>query len=123
MPGSSFSPRRITESIERNDTAFDTRVADVTTNRIDASGEYDFNTGREYDGWHNPVPETAVRGGLVNYCSSVSATEWFSDSKRSHFSFMYSTASGNLLSRDPSDATDMSLYTLSHRSDGHHVRS
>lgn len=46
MPGGSFSPRRITESVEKNDTAFDTRVADNTTNRIDASGEYNFNIGR-----------------------------------------------------------------------------
>jgi hypothetical protein len=46
MPGGSFAPRRITESIERSDTAFATRIADSTTNRLDASGTYDFNTER-----------------------------------------------------------------------------
>lgn len=46
MPYGSEGIRRITESIEENDTAFDTRIADNTTNRIDASGTYPFNVGR-----------------------------------------------------------------------------
>lgn len=44
--GGSKLAGRIEDSIELNDTEFETRIADVTTNRIDASGEYEFNIGR-----------------------------------------------------------------------------
>lgn len=46
MPSGSYGWRRITESIEANDTAFNTRAADSTANRIDASASYPYNLGR-----------------------------------------------------------------------------
>jgi len=39
---------RLVDAITRNDTAFDTRIADLTVNRIDASGAYTFNIGRHF---------------------------------------------------------------------------
>lgn len=46
MRGLSKAVSKIIGSIERNDTEFETRIADNTSNRIDASGEYSFNIGR-----------------------------------------------------------------------------
>lgn len=46
MPGGSFSPRRIIEAIERDDTQFGGRVADNTQNRLDIPGTYRYNTER-----------------------------------------------------------------------------
>lgn len=46
MGGGSFNNRRITESIERNDTGFGTRVADNTVNRLDIPSTYPPNTER-----------------------------------------------------------------------------
>lgn len=37
---------RIIDALQRNDTSFDTRLADNTTNRLDIPGTYPFNTGR-----------------------------------------------------------------------------
>jgi hypothetical protein len=39
---------RLVDAITRNDTAFDTRIADSTTNRLDASGAYTYNVGRHF---------------------------------------------------------------------------
>jgi len=39
---------KLRDAITRNDTAFDTRIADNTSNRIDASGTYTFNIGRHF---------------------------------------------------------------------------
>lgn len=58
MPRGSRGFRRITESVEANDTAFGTRVADNTTNRIDAPGTYNFNTGR-----HRFIEDRTTNGG------------------------------------------------------------
>lgn len=44
--GLSHAAGEFDEVVSRNDTEFDTRIADGTTNRIDASGEYEFNIGR-----------------------------------------------------------------------------
>lgn len=46
MPGGSFSPRRVVEAIERNDTQFNGRIADTTSNRLDVPGTYPYNTER-----------------------------------------------------------------------------
>lgn len=46
MPTGSKGVRRITEAIERSDTQFGTRVADSTTNRIEISSTYPYNTDR-----------------------------------------------------------------------------
>jgi hypothetical protein len=45
-PGSSYALGKVIDAIQENDSAFNTRLADGTQNRIDASGEYNFNTGR-----------------------------------------------------------------------------
>lgn len=46
MAGGSLGTKRITEAIGRNDTSFDTRIADVTTNRLDLPATYPPNTER-----------------------------------------------------------------------------
>lgn len=46
MPGGSLGTKRITESIERNDTMFGTRIADSTDNRVDVPGTFSYNTDR-----------------------------------------------------------------------------
>jgi|GEM_PF-5815922 hypothetical protein len=68
----SFGVQDIVDAIRDNDTSFDTRVADNTTNRLDVPGTYPFNIGRHYllengtfigdladlsDQWMKPVTE------------------------------------------------------------------
>lgn len=42
----SFAPKDIVDAIQENDTSFNTRIADNTTNRLDVPGTYPFNIGR-----------------------------------------------------------------------------
>lgn len=61
--------QRITETVAKNDTEFDTRVADSTTNRIDASGEYNFNIGR-----HRFLEDLNTNGGtFINDIADTTA--------------------------------------------------
>ena len=46
--GLSKAVSKLRRILTRNDTAFDTKVADTTVNPIDASGAYDFNIGRHF---------------------------------------------------------------------------
>jgi hypothetical protein len=48
MKGLSAGIEKLREILTRNDTAFNTKIADVTTNRIDASGAYEYNIGRHF---------------------------------------------------------------------------
>jgi hypothetical protein len=48
MKGFSKLISKLRETLTRNDSAFGTEVADSTTNRIDASGAYEYNIGRHF---------------------------------------------------------------------------
>jgi len=48
MQGLSAAVEKLRSILTRNDSAFDTAIADNTTNRIDASGAYEYNIGRHF---------------------------------------------------------------------------
>jgi hypothetical protein len=47
-PGLSAAIEKLRSILTRNDSAFDTAIADNTANRIDASGAYEYNIGRHF---------------------------------------------------------------------------
>lgn len=48
VAGLSKAVAKLRKTLTRNDTAFDEPVSNITANRIDASGTYEFNTGRHF---------------------------------------------------------------------------